>query len=86
MLKYVSNDEVCNTTVLDPNISFYVRADLENNDTLNALAKEYSGMQNDSERFGMEHFEYNNSVIVEQMMTNWETTTFLGVTVRSRLS
>ena len=40
-------------------------------------------MRNSSERFRIEHFDYGNSVIAERMMVNWNTVSFLGVTVRS---
>ena len=43
-------------------------------------------MRNSSERFRIEHFDYGNSVIAERMMLNWNTVSFLGVTVRSRFS
>jgi gamma-aminobutyric acid type B receptor len=54
--------------------------DLRTNDTLNAMAKAMSPLANTSKRFGMEDFDYKNTVIVERMMYNWQTTSFIGVT------
>ena len=57
--------------------------DLETNDTLNDEAKAKSSIANATRRFRMEDFDYKNTVIVERMMHNWQTTSFIGVTVRS---
>ena len=57
-------------------------SDLRTNYTLNEMAKAMSPIANTSKRFGMEDFDYKNTVIVERMMYNWQTTSFIGVTVR----
>ena len=56
--------------------------DLETNFTLNELAKASSAERNMSGPFRMEHFDYGNTVILEQMMENWNSTAFRGITVR----
>ena len=67
-------------TYINTNVQLY--PDLESDDALNEEALNSSGRQNTSVRFRIEDFEYNNSVIADRMLLNWETTSFLGVTVR----
>ena len=58
--------------------------DLKENDELNELAKNASSpdtIVNGS--FGMEHFDYENYVIADRMLFNWNQVTFLGLTVRT---
>jgi gamma-aminobutyric acid type B receptor len=55
-------------------------SDLESNDSLNKLAREEAGNRNSSDRFWIEDFEYNNSVVADQMMRNWDSVAFTGVT------
>lgn len=56
--------------------------DLATNFTLNELAKASSAEKNVSGPFRMEDFDYSNPVIVEQMMENWKSIAFTGITVR----
>ena len=58
--------------------------DLKENDELNELAKNASSpdtIVNGS--FGMEHFDYENYIIADRMLFNWNQITFLGLTVRT---
>ena len=42
------------------------------------MAREATGVLNS---FGVEDFDYGNSVVTDQMMSNWEHISFMGITV-----
>ena len=72
---YTTQSCIPNSTVCIP------LKDLAQNSTLNELAKASSAEKNMSGPFRMEHFDYSNPVIVEQMMENWNNLAFTGITV-----
>ena len=55
--------------------------DLANNDTLNELAANASGIP-PGQAFRLEHFTYNNSIVLEVIFGHLQETDFLGLTVR----
>lgn len=55
--------------------------DLKSNETLNEMATNATRISNFSGPFRIEHFDYDNTVVVDHMMHNWEQLTFTGITV-----
>ena len=57
-------------------------SDLETNESFNAMAKTAAGKAaNSSEPFRIEHFDYENFVVANQMVQNGEELTLTGITV-----
>ena len=54
-------------------------SDFKANKTLSHMAAVFSNQPNDA--FSIEDFEYGNSVVLDQMMINWNNISFIGLTV-----